>query len=161
MDKVRRFFTAPAFADERQTRRASLLSFILNLHLIIAVCLAVLLLILSETSLIFPLAALLTCLPALGMRVLIRRGNVTLAALLFIGFIAVTMPVVAFVGKSSVGSVSVTAFQLVTIVMAGLLMGGRGAFGFLVYTCLVDGVMLYAEAHGWYSTIKSLLGWVQ
>ncbi len=155
MDEVKRFFTAPSFDAETQTRRASLLSFIVNLHLIIAVGLAALLAVVSPEELIFSMAALLTCLPALGVRVLIRQGRVTLAALLFIGFLAVTMPLVAFAGKASVGSVSVTAFQLVTIVMAGLLLGGRGAFGFLVYTCLVDGMLLYAEAHGWYSTTVS------
>jgi signal transduction histidine kinase len=34
--------------------------------------------------------------------------------------------------------------------MAGLLLGAKGAFGFLLFTCAIDSLMLYAEAHQWY-----------
>jgi signal transduction histidine kinase len=35
--------------------------------------------------------------------------------------------------------------------MAGLLLGGWGVFGFLLFTCAVNGLMSYAEIHQWYT----------
>src|SRR5512136_247179 len=106
MDKIKQFFQPPILLDENRTRRANLLSFLINLHIVIAVGVAILLAIVSPDEFIFPLSALGTCIPALGTRILLRGGKVSLAAGIFIGFIAVTMPLVAYVGKSSVGSVS-------------------------------------------------------
>ena len=150
MEKIKRFFSAPVFADETLSLRASLLSFIINLHLFIAGAVAILYLSLFSAEVIFALAALTTCIPALGMRLLLHRGKVSLAAALFIGFIAITMPLVAIVGESSIATISVTAFQFITIVMAGLLLGGRGAIGFMLFTCVLNGAVLYAEMNAWY-----------
>ena len=96
MNGIKQFFSSPILADETLSRRANLLSFIVNLHLVIAVGVAILYMALLMERLIFPLVALLSCLPALFVRVLIRRGKVTVAALLFIGLIATLVPAVAF-----------------------------------------------------------------
>ncbi len=163
MKEIKKFFSAPVFTDETLSRRAQLLSFIINLHLVIAGAIAVLYLSVFSGDAIFSLAALATCIPALGMRVVLHRGRVSLAATLFIGFIALTMPLVAVIGKSSIASVSITAFQFITIVMAGLLLGGRGAMGFLIFTTVLNGVVLYAEAHAWYlatATLGHVEAWI-
>jgi len=163
MDKLKQFFSAPVFADETLSLRASLLSFIINLHLVIAGVVAIVYSSLFSEEVIFSLAALATCIPALGMRVLLHRGRVSLAAALFIGFIALTMPLVAVIGESSVATVSITAFQFITIVMAGLLLGGRGAVGFLFFTCVLNGGALYAEANAWYpvtATLSHFEAWI-
>jgi PAS domain S-box-containing protein len=151
VESIRQFFTSPIFADETLSRRAHLLSFIVNLHILIAIGMATLYGVVLKDQWIFPLMALLSCLPALAVRVLIKQGKITAAALIFIGLIAALMPILAFMSNSSVATVSVTSFQFVTIVMAGLLLGGRGAFGFLIFTGLADGLLLYAEVNGWYS----------
>ena len=156
MNKIKHFFSSPILADETLSRRASLLSFVVNLHLVIAVGVAIIYGVLLKERLIFPLMALLSCLPALGVRALIHRGKVTLGALIFIGLVAAFVPALAFLSGYSVGTVPVTAFQFVTIVMAGLLLGGRGAFGFFLFTSAVDGLMLYAEANDWYSVELSV-----
>jgi signal transduction histidine kinase len=150
MEKIKQFFSPPHFADEALSRRASLLSFIVNLHLVIALGVTFLYLGLSLQRLLFPLMALSSCLPALGVRVLLHRGKVKPAALIFMGLIATLMPTIAFMGNFSAATVPMTAFQLVTIVMAGLLLGGPGAFSFLIFTVAMDALMLYGEANGWY-----------
>jgi PAS domain S-box-containing protein len=163
MEKIKQFFSAPVFANETLSLRASLLSFIINLHLVIAGIIVILYSSLFSEDAIFSLAALATCIPALGLRVLLHRGKVSLAAALFIGFIAITMPAVAVAGKSSVATVTVTAFQFITIVMAGLLLGGRGAFGFLFFTCVLNGGVLYAEVNAWYrvtATLSHFEAWI-
>ncbi len=163
MEKIKQFFSAPVFADETLSLRANLLSFFINLHLVVAGAIVIAYSSLFSEDLIFSLAALATCIPALGMRVLLHRGRVSLAATLFIGFIALTMPLVAVAGESSVATVSVTAFQFITLVMAGLLLGGRGAAGFLFFTCILNGGALYAEANAWYpvtATLSHFEAWI-
>lgn len=163
MEKIKQFFSAPVFADEALSLRAGLLSFFINLHLVVAGAIVIAYSSLFSEDLIFSLAALATCIPALGMRVLLHRGRVSLAATLFIGFIALTMPLVAVAGESSVATVPVTAFQFITLVMAGLLLGGRGAAGFLFFTCILNGGALYAEANGGYpvtATLSHFEAWI-
>jgi len=68
------------------------------------------------------------------------------------------MPGTAILGHISFASVSLIAFQFVSIILAGLVLGGTGAFGVLFVTLTIDTLMLYAEAKGWYflSTNTSL-----
>ena len=141
----KQFFEVPRFEDETTYRRAQLLSFLINLHLVVATVTAILFSTVALSSYAFPVIALFSCLPALGTRWLIRTGRIMLAATIFIGMLALTMPVTAFLGKTSVGTVTVTGFQFLTIVMAGLLLGGKGALAILIFTALFNGFLLYAE----------------
>ncbi|MCK7510817.1 MAG: hypothetical protein MZV70_46610 [Desulfobacterales bacterium] len=59
------------------------------------------------------------------MRFLLQRRKVNLASALFVSLIFALMPTVAWLGNSSVAVVSVTVFQAIPIVMAGLLLRGR------------------------------------
>ena len=145
----------PAFADETEAQRASMLSSIDNLHLLVAVSVAILFSILKPAQPIFAFAALGTCIPALIVRVLLHRHKLTWASMLFVGFIALTMPLLAIATNTSVTLVSVTAFQFITIVMAGLLLGEQGIVSFLLFTCIVNGLVVYAEANHWYPVVSN------
>jgi signal transduction histidine kinase len=163
MDKIRLFFSPPIFPDETRTRQARLLSFALNLHLLIALGGAVLFLLISHNEPVYSLAAFLTGLPVLGMRAQLRRGRVRLAAALFMTLIFATMPGVAIASHSSIGAVPSVAFQFLTIVMAGLLVSNWGQFWFLAATCALDGALLFTERQGWIpvnSTPTPGLNWV-
>lgn len=156
------FFQSPRFENETIQHRAQLLSFLLNLHGVVAVSVAVLYALIAPELPLIPLVALATCIPALVGRWLIWRGRVSLAALGFIGFLALLMPATALLTRQSVSTVSVISFQFVTIVMAGLLLGGRGALGFMMVTLLINGLLLYAESQGWYVVAVQrnlLVGW--
>jgi PAS domain S-box-containing protein len=158
-----RFFQAPAFEDETTQRRAQLLSFLINLHLGVAVSVAGLYWTVAFETHLIPLIALASCWPALMLRGLLGRGRVGLAAAGFLGFIAVLMPITALLTGTSAASVTVTAFQFVTMVMAGLLLGGRGTLGFVIVTALLNGGLLYGEARNWYAvdlTHSPILGWL-
>lgn len=146
------FFTAPVFSDEDSTRRAGLLSFLINLHLGVAFGTALLLAVFTDMRPIFPLAAFLSSLPAFGLRILVRRGQVTLSSVLFIGMIFTIMSFVAWASGSLVASVPVTVFQAVKVVMSGLLLGGPGAAAFVALTMLVNGALVYAELTTGYVT---------
>lgn len=150
------FFKAPIFLDEEATRRAGLLSFVINLHLGVAFGTALLLAVFTDMRPIFPLAAFLSGLPGFGLRILMQRGHVTLSSVLFIGMIFVIMPFIAWASGSSVASVPVTVFQSITIVMAGLLLGGPGAAAFVILTMLVNGALVYAELTTGYVTDTSI-----
>ncbi len=152
----RRFFSAPVFENEDDARRAGVLSFLLNLHLVVAISTAVLLAAFTTMRPIFPLAALLSTLPVLAMRFLLRRGQVNVAAVLFLGMIFLLIPGITLVSNSSVTSVSATAFQAVTIVMAGLLLSGRGAVVFSACTALLNAAFIFAELNGLYSPYRNL-----
>jgi PAS domain S-box-containing protein len=142
---LKQFFTAPVFPDEEQTRSAGLLSFLINLHILVGISTAILLVMFTDTRLIFPFAALISVLPGLGLRVLVHSGHVNLASVLFIGMIFLVMPALAWFSHGAVGTVMVTAFQTIAIVMAGLLLGGRATATFVILTGLVNGALIYAE----------------
>jgi len=82
LNQVKSFFLPPFIADETLTRRASLLSFIVNVHLTLAFGVSILLFFFVPQPVIFPIIALLSGLPALGVRFLLLKGNITLAGLI-------------------------------------------------------------------------------
>jgi PAS domain S-box-containing protein len=156
MQTFNNFFSAPIYPDEETTRRAGLLSFLINLHIFVAVSTAFMLAVFTTMRPIFPVAALVSALPGLALRVLMRRGRVTQASILFVSILFLIMPAVAWFSDSSAATVPVTVFQTITIVMAGLLLGGRGAAVFVALTGAVNGALIYAELNGGYVTDTSL-----
>lgn len=150
-EQIRDFFSPPIPADDTKTRRAKLLSYILNTHFVVALSFSLLYPLQARENWPFAVVALATCLPVLGLRVLLHRGGVTLPAFLFLSILTLTLPLTAFFLSRTHSANTLTAFQSVIIVMAGLLVGGRGAFGFAVANLLADGMLLYAEAQGLYT----------
>ncbi len=146
------FFSTPFFVDEDVARRARLLNFLVNLHIAVAFSTAVLMALVARSRPVFVLAAFILLLVGLGLRGLIRRRQINLAAVIFVSIIFAAMPSIAWVANTSVGTVSVTTFQTIAVVMAGLLLGGHGALIFAGLTSLVNGAFIYAELNGWYAT---------
>jgi signal transduction histidine kinase len=150
MQAFKKFFSAPSYPDEETTRRAGLLSFILNLHIIVALSTTFVLIAFLRTTPIYPLAAFISSLVGFGLRALMWCGRMRLASILFLGMALLLMPTIAWFSKSSVATASVTAFQIMTVVMAGLLLGGLGAGVFVLLTVVINGTLIYAELHGVY-----------
>jgi len=146
----RQFFEVPQLGDETDHRRARLLSFLVNLHLIVATAVTILFSTIAFSSYIFPIVAIASCIPASGIRILIRNGRIRIASYIFLGFMAFLLPFAAFMGKGSVGTVTVTSFQFITIIMAGLLMEEFEVLIFVVMTLLINGGLFYAEANNFY-----------
>jgi len=160
----RHFFQVPYLGNETAYRRARLLSFLVNLHLAIAVVVTILFSTIAFSSYVFPIVAFTSCIPALAIRLLICQGRVRIGAYVFLGMVSVLMPLAAFAGRGSVGTVSVTSFQFITIIMAGLLLDEIEVLFFVLLTLLVNGGLLYAEFRGIYdiSTIirNPLILWI-
>jgi signal transduction histidine kinase len=151
MQAIKDFFSAPTFPDEELTRQAGLLSFILNLHIFVAsLGTTFILTFIVPAEAVFPIFALLASLPGLGLRALLRQGKVRLASTLFLLMALSLMPLVALISHSSVVTVTVTVFQTMTVIMAGLLLGERGTAIFVGLTAIINGALIYAETHGIY-----------
>lgn len=151
LERIRGFFSPPVFSDDTKGRRAKLLSYILNVHIIVALGFSLLYPLQARENWPFAVVALATCVSVLVLRVLLHRGQVTLPAFLFLCFLALTLPLTAFFLSRTSSMNTLTAFQSVIIVMAGLLLGGRGAFGFAVFNLFANGMLLYAEVQGFYN----------
>lgn len=150
-ERIRNFFSPPVLSDDTLTRRAKLLSYVLNAHIAVALSFSLLYLLRTRENWPFAVIALATLPPVLGLRVLLLRGRVSLPSYLFLGFLALILPLTAFFLSRANSANTLTAFQSVIIVMAGLLIGGRGAFGFAAFNLLANGILLYAETRGVYT----------
>lgn len=146
----RQFFEAPRLGDETTYRRAYLLSFLVNLYLIIAITVFLLFGTVAFVNHTLPIIALLSCIPVLIIRLLIRQNRIQTATYIFLGLITVLVPLATFISKGSVGTVSVTGFQFIAIIMSGLLLEEFEVFIFVVITLLINGTLLYAESHTLY-----------
>ena len=153
MQTMKKFFSAPIFPDPEITRRAGMLSFLINLHIVVALSTTLFLTFLTDVNHVYPLAAFLSCLPALALRVLVHRGHIFLVSILFISMVYAIMPTLAWFSGYSVATVPVTVFQTITIVMAGLVLGGWGAAIFVALTGAVNGALIYAELTIGYATV--------
>ena len=152
MVSFKKFFSAPSYPDEETNRRAGLLSFILNLHILVALSTTLVFILFLKMPPIFPLAAFLSSLPGFGLRATLWRGYVKQSAVIFVSMVILIMPLLAWFSGYSVATVPVTVFQCITVLMAGLILGRWGAAIFVASTSLINGILIYAELHGIYST---------
>lgn len=144
------FFQPPIYANETQTRRAWLLSFIINFHIGVTLFTCLLIGVFGIASPFAALAAFSSLLPILALRWLMRRGYLTLAASIFLGLLGVIIPVMAYISRGSVTSSSITAFQLLMLVIAGLLLGPVRVSVFVGLIMLGNSALIYAEVAGLY-----------
>ncbi len=142
---LKQFFDVPYFEDESIYRRAQLLGFLLNLQLAIAIAAAVSYSVIAFITPIYPLVAVVFSILAVGLRVVIRRGKVRLASIIFVGTLALAVPAAIIFGKGSVGTATATGLEFVIILMAGLLLGRRGLLAFIFFTILFNATWLYVE----------------
>jgi len=147
VSRIRWLFTPPVFDDEEKTRVARLLHFTMMTILVAVLVFIPILAILNPasagSSLLFGAVIAAT---VLGLRFVIGRGRLTSVTVLFlvVMLIAFTANNLVF---SGIRSSSAGAYFLV-IVLAGLLLGGRGAFLFALLSMLAAAVLLYAEVNG-------------
>jgi PAS domain S-box-containing protein len=142
----RRFFAPPTFEDEEKTRVAGLLNTVLLGAMATAVLYGILAPILYENAL--PLLATAgSVIPAwFGALLLLRRGRVQQAGMLFLVvlWLAVTAMVIVYGGLG--GSAVVT--YLVVIFAAGLLLGTRAGLFFSTLSLIAVTGVLWAEISG-------------
>ncbi len=142
---IKRFFAAPVFDDPEKTRISQLLNDMLLAILGVTLAATIAILAASPTSILkdwnSALIIAATAVAALSLRVLLRRGHTTLTSvLLSLTFVLV----VAFANYKYGGIIDVTtAAYLLCIILAGLLLGGRGAIAFTVIAVVAVIAMWY------------------
>jgi hypothetical protein len=147
---AKHFFSPPAFPeDEEKTRVAALLNTILLMLFFLILLVSVVMAAIEAGFLTDPsnwviLGILLGT--TLGLRALMRRGNVRAVSWLLssLFWVSVTLSVYNFGGIHSPD----TAGYLVVIVMAGLLLGAWTAIIFAVLSIAAIGAMWHAETIG-------------
>ncbi|MBN1954312.1 MAG: GAF domain-containing protein, partial [Anaerolineae bacterium] len=147
LSRIKRLFAPPVFDDEEKTRVARLLyAALATIAAAMVVFIPVLAILNPETAgptLLFGLALAATI---LGLRYFMGRGYLTAATAIFL-----SVMLIAFTGNnvlfSGIRSSSASAYFLV-IILAGLLLGGRGAFVFTFLSLLAAVVLYYVEFSG-------------
>ncbi len=147
ISRIKRLFTPPVFDDEEKTRVARLLHFTMMTILVAVLVFIPIVAILNPDSAGFTLSfgAVITA-TILVLRFFIGRGRLTMVTVLFllVMLIAFTANNLMF---SGIRSSSATAYFLV-IILAGLLLGGRGVFLFTLFSLLAAVGLFYAELNG-------------
>jgi GAF domain-containing protein len=148
-----RFFASPVFEDEEKQRVASLLNIMLNVMLGCTLSLALVFTLLAASFLSdWRYALIIGGLVAsiLVMRFLLRHGNIQLASgLLSAALLAGTT--LSIYSSNGIRDVSTSGY-LVCIIIAGLLLGGRGA---IIFTLLSLAALLGV----WYADLNGLLNY--
>ncbi|MBX7185108.1 MAG: PAS domain S-box protein [Vicinamibacteria bacterium] len=144
--RLQRFFGPPRGGNDAITVRARLLGRVLNVHVVVALSLAVFYPAETEAGRAVRATALATVPLALLMRGVMNRGLARTASWIFLVFLSVLVPGLSIYLTGSVALVSVSVFQMMLIVMAGLLLGGREAIVFAVLIVGGNGLLLRMEA---------------
>src|SRR5689334_17202843 len=145
----KQMFNPPAFPeDEEKTRVASLLHSILWTSFLVVGAVAVATPFVEPEPLLSLSFALLGsfALVIAGTLVLVRRGRIFLASVVFLSVVWLMLTFSAF----AFGGVNGSSFSayIVIILIAGLLLGGRASIGFAVLSGFAGLGLLYGEASG-------------
>jgi len=153
LDRIRRFFAPPIFEDEEKTRVARLLYVVLLTILVAAVVVVAVTLAFGGLSAVPKYAVTLLTgtvmvLISFVFLLIVRRGYLrpVSALLLFLMWALINVWVVGIAGISSDSSPLIYAL---IIVLAGLLLGGRGAVILTLASLLSVVAAYYAELSGW------------
>lgn len=146
MKRLLSFFGPPPGRNDPGTVRLRLLSLVLNVHIVIAL----------SVGLFYPpgpgapgaaaKVALATIPLALLMRVLLHHGMARTASWTFLVLVSLAIPGLSLYVSGSTAFVSVSIPQMVLIVMAGLLLGGREAIGFALVIVFTNAALFRMEA---------------
>ncbi|MBN2391396.1 MAG: GAF domain-containing protein [Anaerolineae bacterium] len=142
-NNIKRLLSPPVFAgDEEKTRVAALLNAILWIFVGICMAAGLFFLFLPNPELSVPLVGVFLLVNA-GLLWMMRRGYVSVASLLFlIGFWLLMTAVCLFLG----GTHSATYWSyIVIVVVAGLLLGGRGSIIFAVLSVVATLAITLAQ----------------
>jgi anti-anti-sigma regulatory factor len=152
--RIRQLLAAPVFDDEEKTRTARVLNAVL-LTLLVTAVLTVILIVMSllygppiEFSSAFTLLAGVVLAVAIGgLLILARRGYVRLTSIVLLSLLWLFMT--AWIcGVSGIASDSSPLEYALIIVLAGLLLGGRGAVVFTLISALAVAGAFYIEISG-------------
>jgi signal transduction histidine kinase len=145
--RFQKLLSAPVFPeDEEKTRIADLLNAILVSILFVALVFGIPSLLISLTLKRF-LIELTLILVMVSLLVLVRRGRVRLASILFSSGLILVVSVGSYLSGGFRGS-TMSAYFGVTLV-AGLLLGGWTAVGFGLAAIAFTGGLVYADARQW------------
>ncbi|MBM2847946.1 MAG: hypothetical protein HW418_888 [Anaerolineales bacterium] len=148
-NRLKNLLAPPVFADEEQTRLARLLTSLLRGMIVTVVVTApVLIALMPASERVFLLLISVAAVTILvGLFLVTQRGHVRLAS----AALPSALLVIVTVGISNLASLRevVTSAYLIVIVVAGLLLGGRGALVFMGLSVLAALGVLSAEAYGW------------
>jgi len=141
--------TPPTFPDEEKTHQAYLLHFILQALIAIPVPFVAYLLIqrpeeYSRAMILITVSELIH----ISLFIMLRYGYVQLASV----FQVVTIWLFFAVASMTSSSIYGVAYMLgngLVIIMAGILLGGRGALAITLLVIVEGGALVYAEQHGW------------
>ncbi|MBK5254647.1 MAG: PAS domain S-box protein [Vicinamibacteria bacterium] len=147
LEKLLSYFGPPPLqGNDAVSVRTRLLGHVLNAWLVAA--LGIFLFYPSETDVGKAVAAvaLATTPVALLMRVRIHRGETRTMSWVFLALLSVMVPSLSLYLSGTVAIVSVSIFQMMLIVMAGLLLGGREAIGFASLILIGNAVLFQMES---------------
>src|SRR5687767_13583119 len=143
------YLTPPTFEDEEKTHQAYLLHVILLTLIIIAIPFILYVLIQQPEEANKALAYLVISeIIHITLFILLRHGYVQQASTIQIvalwSFFAT-----ASITNSSVYGVAYLLGNGLVITIAGILLGGRGAFAITLLAIIEGGILVYAESRGW------------
>ena len=144
--RLKRFFGPPTGGHDASMVRARLLGRVLNVHIFVALFIALLYPRNSATAELVTVIALGTIPLAAAMRALLHRGAGRTASWIFLILLSLVVPGLTIYSAGSVALVSVSIFQMLLIVMAGLLLGGREALAFATVIVVGNGALFASEA---------------
>lgn len=143
---IRKWLTPPLFDDDIRTRQAFILHYILLALLAVPICYSGYIF-LQEPERIRD--ALVQSIPSeilnILLFILVRKGHLSIASILQVTLFWLFFALVAYTNQG----VRDTAYILgnaAVIVVAGILLGERGAFFFTTLTVLIGGWMVYLES---------------
>ncbi|HQZ18856.1 MAG TPA: PAS domain S-box protein, partial [Vicinamibacteria bacterium] len=148
LERLKRFFGSPPGGNDATSVRARLLSRVLNIHVMVALSVAVFYPSDTAARRAVAAAALATIPMALLMRGIMHRGGARLASWTFLVLLSIAIPSLSIYVSGSVALVSVSIFQMMLIVMAGLLLGGREAIAFATVIVATNGLLFRIEGLG-------------
>ncbi|MGH2593543.1 MAG: GAF domain-containing protein [Anaerolineae bacterium] len=164
INRIKRFFTAPAFEDEDKTRVARVLNATLLILLMAVVLLTASFAVAGDNNpdriaglAIGAATAALTS----GILFLTRRGHVQLASVLLLATLLVMITLRIYTFGSIRSPFTIT--YLVGIVLAGLLLGGNAAVVFALLSMAATLGLFYVESGGQITAIQapvSAIHWI-
>ena len=143
---VIRFFSAPPGKNRAATVRTRLLSRVLNVHLLIALSIAIFYP--DDTSARRAIGGVALGLFPMGLvlRVLLHRGLVKVASWIFLIVLSATTTALSMILAGTMALLSTAVVQMTTLIMGGLLLGPTEAILFAIATVAVNAWLFSLEA---------------
>lgn len=140
---INAFANPPVFADEEKTRIAGLLHTILRWVMLIAMGSFIILFFIGPSRLLGLEITLFICVIGSGLIYLTRLGKIRLASLVFVSILAIFgLTLSIFSGGLSGPSLS---FNIIVILIAGLLLSGKGAIVLMSVSWITNSALALVE----------------